>query len=97
MKNDLPQIIREFVRETLLEKSGKPGGPRTKMGAIKLLHPEDFNTRVGAAVKSADGDVDKAASSLDVATRTLYHYLETVPQLDKIETTSDLEDEEDKD
>ena len=97
MKKDLPQIIIEFVRETLLEKTGAPGGPRTKMGAIKQLYPDNFSNRVRSAVKSAEGDVAKAANELDVAPRTLYHYLETVPQLDHVKTTSDLEDEEDKD
>ena len=52
--------------------------------------------KVAGAVKSAEGDVEEAASELDVAPRTLYHYLETEPKLDHIKTTEDREEERDR-
>ena len=94
MKN----LIVEFVREVLAERSGKrrkkPGGPRTDMGALRQLNPGEFSVRVKGAVDSAEGDVDKAADALDVASRTLYHYLETEPGLGNVETASEREDAE---
>lgn len=96
MKN----LIVEFIREVLAERSGKkhkkPGGPRTDMGALRQLNPGEFSVRVKGAVDSAEGDVDKAADSLDVASRTLYHYLETEPGLGNVETSSEREDAEEK-
>jgi hypothetical protein len=97
MKN----LIVEFVREVLAERSGKrskkkPGGPRTDMGAIRQLNPGEFSVRVKGAVDSAGGDVEKAAKNLDVATRTLYHYLDTEPGLGNVETSSEREDAEEK-
>lgn len=93
-------LILEFVREVLAERSGKrqrkPGGPRTDMGAIRQLNPGEFSVRVKGAVDSAEGDVHKAADSLDVAPRTLYHYLETEPGLGNVQTSSEREDAEEK-
>lgn len=62
------------------------------MGAIRQLNPGEFSVRVKGAVDSAEGDVDRAANRLDVAPRTLYHYLETEPALSNVETTTDRED-----
>lgn len=94
MKN----LIVEFVREVLAEKrrSRKPGGPRTDMGAIRQLNPGEFSVRVKGAVDSADGDVDKAADNLDVAARTLYHYLDTDPSLKNVKTSEEREGEDKK-
>ena len=92
------KIIREFVREALREdkRRKKPGGPRTDIGALKQLYPDTFAVKVRAAVKGEKGDVKDAADRLDVAPRTLYHYLETEPSLSRVKTTQDLEDEKDK-
>lgn len=94
------KLIVEFVREVLAERSGKrsrkPGGPRTDMGAIRQLNPGEFAVRVKGAVDSAEGDVDKAADNLEVAPRTLYHYLETEPSLGNVQTASEREDAEEK-
>lgn len=85
------KLISEFVREVLAEKGrGKPGGPLTKMGAIKKLHPAEFNSKVSSAVADADGDVEDAAEDLGVAPRTLYHYLDDVPALKSVKTSSEL-------
>jgi hypothetical protein len=94
MKN----LIVEFVREVLAEKrrNRKPGGPRTDLGAVKQLNPGEFSVRVKGAIDSADGDVDKAADNLDVATRTLYHYLETEPDLASVKTSEEREGEDAK-
>ncbi len=94
MKN----LIVEFVREVLAERkrSKKPGGPRTDMGAIRQLNPGEFSVRVKGAVDSAEGDVDKAADNLEVAPRTLYHYLDTEPSLKNVQTSEDRGDEEKK-
>ena len=93
MKN----LIRQFIREVLSEKRrrhGKPGGPRTDMGAVRQINPGEFSVRVKGAVASAAGDVNSAADNLDVSSRTLYHYLETEPSLDAVKTTEDYEDGE---
>jgi hypothetical protein len=94
MKN----LIVEFVREVLSEKrrNKKPGGPRTDLGAVKQLNPGEFSVRVKGAVDSAEGDVAKAADNLDVAPRTLYHYLETEPNLASVKTSEEREGEDAK-
>ena len=94
MKN----LIVEFVREVLAERkrSKKPGGPRTDMGAIRQLNPGEFSVRVKGAVDSAEGDVERAADNLEVAPRTLYHYLDTEPALKNVQTAEDRGDEEKK-
>ena len=94
MKN----LIVEFVREVLAEKrrNRKPGGPRTDLGAVKQLNPGEFSVRVKGAVDSAEGDVAKAADNLDVAPRTLYHYLETEPNLASVKTSEEREGEDAK-
>lgn len=91
-------LIVEFVREVLSEKkrSKKPGGPRTDMGAIRQLNPGEFSVRVKGAVDSAEGDVDAAANNLEVAPRTLYHYLETEPSLTNVKTSEEREGEDAK-
>ena len=92
------RALRQYIRAILTEKkrtSKKPGGPRTDMGAIRQLNPGEFSVRVKGAIDSAGGEVDKAADNLDVAPRTLYHYLETEPSLDNVKTTEDLKDEDD--
>lgn len=91
-------LLVEYVRAVLAEKKRhkKPGGPRTDLGAVKQLNPGEFAVRVKGAVDSADGEVDKAADNLGVATRTLYHYLDTEPQLAPVKTSSEREDAERK-
>ena len=91
------RALRQYIRAILTEKkrTSKPGGPRTDMGAIRQLNPGEFSVRVKGAIDSAGGEVDKAADNLDVAPRTLYHYLETEPSLDNVKTTKDLKDEDD--
>lgn len=92
---DMKNLIRQFIREVLSEKRhGKPGGPRTAMGAVRQINPGEFSVRVKGAVASAGGDVNSAADNLDVSSRTLYHYLETEPSLDAVKTTEDYEDGE---
>lgn len=89
-------LIVEFVREVLAERRRRrPGGPRTAMGAIRQLNPAEFSDRVRSAVSAAGGDVAAAAAAIDVAPRTLYHYLDTEPRLYNVATTEDLESEED--
>jgi len=94
MKN----LILEYVREVLAEKqrNKKPGGPRTNLGALKQLHPGEFSVKVRGAVDSADGDVENAANNLGVATRTLYHYLDSEPDLASVKTSEEREGEEKK-
>jgi hypothetical protein len=95
----MKHLIVEFVREVLAEKAKrrkKPGGPRTDLGAVKQLNPGEFSVRVKGAVDSAEGDVEKAADNLGVATRTLYHYLDTEPALSPVKTASEREDAEEK-
>ena len=94
MKN----LILEYVREVLAEKrrNKKPGGPRTDLGAVKQLNPGEFSVKVKGAVDSAEGDVDDAADNLGVAARTLYHYLETEPDLASVKTSEEREGEEKK-
>lgn len=89
------RALRQYIREILAERkkrSRKPGGPRTDLGAVRQLNPGEFSVRVKGAVDSAGGDVERAAGNLDVAPRTLYHYLETEPALDTVKTTADKED-----
>lgn len=93
-------LIVEFVREVLSEKKKrrrKPGGPRTDMGAVRQLNPGEFSVRVKGAVDTANGDVDAAARSLGVASRTLYHYLDTEPSLSTVKTTEDRADDDEPD
>lgn len=100
MDSNIARLLREFVRQEMLaekkKRRKKPGGPRTDLGAEFHLNPEAVKTKIQATVKSTKGDVAAAANSLDVAERTLYHYLETVPGLENVKTTEDyqLEDEE---
>jgi len=96
--------LRELISEIILAERSKkstPGGGLTKAGALRKLYPGEFAERIKGVVDSAKGDVDKAAHNIDVAPRTLYHYLETVPTLRNVETTADKEEEkkpdEDKD
>lgn len=93
-----PSLLRALIRETLLaekrKRRGKPGGPRTDMGALRQIYPGEFAVTVKGAVDSAEGDVDRAAANLDVSTRTLYHYLDTVPDLKNVETTADKTEED---
>lgn len=92
-------LILEFVREVLAERSGKrqrkPGGPRTDMGALKQLNPGEFAVRVKGAVDSAEGDVHKAAENLGAAPRTVYGWLNE-PGLGNVKTSSEREDAEEK-
>ena len=88
-------LVRELVAETLLserKKKGKPGGPRTRLGALRQLHPGEFAVTVKGAVDSAKGDVSDAAKNLDVSDRTLYDYLNKVRALRGVMTTQDREE-----
>ena len=93
-----PSLLRQYVRSVLLErrKGKKPGGPRTDLGAIRQINPGSFYVKVAGAVKSAEGDVEDASKELDVAPRTLYHYLETDPALGDIKTTEDREEKDER-
>ena len=97
MDNDTKTLISQYVTEIIAErrrkKRRKPGGPRTDMGALRQLHPNEFNLKIRSAVNSEDGDVAQAADNLDVSTRTLYHYLEDEPALSNVVTTADMTDE----
>jgi len=89
------RALRQYIREILTEKkrkSSKPGGPRTDFGATWQLNPGKAAVDLKVAVDSAEGDVAAAADSLEVAPRTLYHYLETEPSLERVKTTADKED-----
>jgi hypothetical protein len=94
----MESLLRTYIRTLLAERRNgkKPGGPRTDLGAVRQLDPGSFYVKVAGAVKSAEGDVEEAADDLDVAPRTLYHYLETEPKLGTIKTTADraAEDED---
>ena len=88
-------LIKEYVEAVLLSERRrkhrhKPGGPRTDLGALRQLHPAEFDFKVRTAVDNAEGDVPAAADELDVATRTLYHYLSDSPGLAGVKTTADL-------
>jgi len=95
----LLSLIRELITEiVILEKTkrSKPGGPLTKLGALKKLHPGEFAINVKGAVDSAKGSVADAAQNLGVADRTLYHYLDTIPTLSRVKTTEDREKEKEE-
>ena len=93
-----PSLLRLYIRSLLSERRSnkKPGGPRTDLGAIRQIDPGSFYVKVAGAVKNNEGDVEDAADDLDVSTRTLYHYLETEPDLEHIKTTQDREEAEEK-
>lgn len=93
-----PALLRQYIRSIILERGHgkKPGGPRTNLGALHQLNPDSFRAKISSAMSSAEGNVEDAADDLDVASRTLYHYLETEPSLDSIQTTKDIEDDDDK-
>lgn len=94
---ELRALIKEIVAKKVLAERGKsthPGGPRTDIGALRQLEPNAFVLKVKAAMSSHDGDVDAAAKSLGVATRTLYHYLDDESALNDVETSSEVDDEE---
>ncbi len=86
------ELLREYLTEValVLEKRGKrkrkkkkPGGPRTDVGALKQLQPDTFKVKVKAVIADKDGDIESSARTLGVAKRTLYHYIEDDPALDK--------------
>lgn len=96
-------LLREFVRELVVEKKArkhrrrrKSGGSRTMFGAKYQVNPSAARTELRAAVKAAQGNVPDAADKLDIAARTLYHYLETDPSLDGVKTTEDFQDPEER-
>lgn len=92
--SDLRSLVSLTVESLLRERRGrKPGGPRTDMGALRQLDPGAFSARVSSAMASARGDVDDAAGELEVAPRTLYHYLDTEPSLSGVETSSEREED----
>lgn len=97
--HQLLSLIRDLVTEVIVaerKKRSKPGGPLTKMGALKKLHPGEFAINVKGAVDSAKGSVSDAAENLGIADRTLYHYLDTVPTLSRVRTTEDREKEKEE-
>ena len=96
-----PALLRQYIRSIILErrhrhKRKQPGGPRTNLGALHQLNPDSFRAKISSAMSSAEGNVEDAADDLDVASRTLYHYLETEPSLDSIQTTQEIEDDDKK-
>lgn len=94
--SDLHEYLSLAVSALLSERRRsrrKPGGPRTDLGALRQLDPGAFTAKVSSAVASTGGAVDDAARRLEVAPRTLYHYLDTEPALDGVETSSELDDE----
>lgn len=92
----LRKVVRQLVLEALLaEKRAKrrdPGGPRTDAGALRQLEPNSFVMRVRSVMADHDGDVEKAAEDLGVATRTLYYYLDDETALQGVKTASERED-----
>lgn len=91
MESETVSLLREMVREVLVERKSKgrrrarkkkTGGPRSDIGALRQVQPNTFLTRVNAAISDNDGDVHRAAKDLDIAPRTLYGYISDEPKLD---------------
>jgi hypothetical protein len=97
---DIRSLLKEFVVATLAERrrkrKRKPGGPRTDIGALMQINPDAARTKVRVAVKATKGDVEGASEKLGLASRTLYHYLDTDPSLDGVKTTEDYEAAEER-
>ena len=94
--SNVRKILKEYIMAVITErrrKGSSPGGPRTDLGALRQLEPNAFATKVRGAMDSAKGDVEAAASQLDVRPRTMYHYLDSTPGLDSIKTSTEREEE----
>lgn len=94
----LKKIIKEMVEQALLDEKKsksktKPGGGLTDAGAQRRINKSAFMSMVRNAINSQDGDVEDAAKSVGVATRTLYGYLEDEPKLQKVKDHVDDEAE----
>lgn len=67
--------------KSLLED--KPGGGLTDFGARYRVGKNDAIAQARQALVAAEGDVDKAASSLDISPSALRYYLDLEPSLEK--------------
>ena len=63
--------------------AARPLAPRrlTPLGALRVLHPEQWAKKVRAAMKASDGRIPEAAESLGVSMRTLFRWLSDDPLL----------------
>jgi hypothetical protein len=94
--SSLREAVSLMVSAVLAEKRRrrrKPGGPRTDMGALRQIDPGAFTAAVSSAMQGAGGDVEDAAGKLDVAPRTLYHYLDTDSSLSAVRTSTERDDD----
>jgi len=97
------ETLRQYIAEALLtekrrshrrRKKKHPGGPRTDIGALAQLDPGSFAVKVRGAMDDSGGSVAGAARKVGVAPRTMYHYLDDVPALSHVKTSSELSDKE---
>lgn len=74
------QLLKAMISEILTERKRKvkhtPGGGLTDLGALRRVSPGRFVSKVKSAVETSDGDIEKAASILNAAPRTIYHWME---------------------
>lgn len=74
------QLLKAMISEILTERKRKvkhtPGGGLTDLGALKRVSPGRFVSKVKSAVETSDGDIEKAASILNAAPRTIYYWME---------------------
>jgi len=93
--NHSEALLREAIRNILLEKK-KRGGGITRLGAEKIVNPENAKRRIRTALINRQGDVSSAADQLGVSDRTLYGYVEDNPSFEKLQDRlQDKENDED--
>jgi Sec-independent protein translocase protein TatA len=98
--SNLKVLIREFVKESLLNEDDKPGGGLTKFGAEYKIERSDAIADAMKALAASDGNAREAAKTLGISIRRMYDYINMSSKLqraqDKFQDEERKEQESDK-
>ena len=84
LRESIRIIAEEIISERKRKRKNKPGGPRTKIGALMQVYPEEAFSKIKNALRRRDGNVKDAAADLGVSPRTAYGYVGDDARLEKV-------------
>lgn len=67
-------LLRHLIFEILMVEDNAPGGGITDFGAAGVINPDEATRKMTQALKTAKGNVRRAARELGISPSLVYHY-----------------------